>query len=129
VIQTRTEAVVAELHSKVLDYAEELTAVPRAHLPLELRQDDDGLKLLHQGRPLVECYLTREGMAAGGYTAKALGARVPPVGESVAMRVSTGVLFRAISIASLDFSVEESYVLLDRLLEEAEMQRGGSSDA
>jgi hypothetical protein len=129
VIQTRTEAVVAELHSKVLDYAEELTAVPRAHLPLELRQDDDGLKLLHQGRPLVECYLTREGMAAGGYTAKALGARVPPVGESVAVRVSTGVLFRAISIASLDFSVEESYVLLDRLLEEAEMQRGGSSDA
>jgi hypothetical protein len=118
----------AEPHSKVLDYADELTSVPRAHLSLELRQDDDGLKLLHQGRPLVECYLTREGMAAGGYMARSLGAPVPPVGESIAVRVSTGVLFRAVSIASLDFGVEESFVLLDRLLEEAEMQRGGSRD-
>ena len=122
------EVTVADPHSKVLDYVEELTATPRAHLPLELRQDDDGLKLLHQGRPLVECYMTREGMAAGGYMAKALGAPLPPVGESVAVRVSTGVLFRAVSIASLDFGVEESFVLLERLLEEAEMQRGGSSD-
>ncbi len=118
----------ADPHSKVLDYAEELTSVPRAHLSLELRQDDDGLKLQHQGKPLVECYLTREGMAAGGYMAKALGAPLPRVGESVSVRVSTGVLFRAVSIASLDFGVEESFVLLERLLEEAEMQRGGSSD-
>ena len=93
----------------------------------ELRQDDDGLKLLHQGRPLVECYLTREGMAAGGYMAKALGAPLPAVGKGVAVRASTGVLFRAVSIASLDFSVEESFVLLERLLEEAEMQRGGGA--
>ena len=67
--------------------------------------------------------------AFGRNLPQALGARVPPVGESVAVRVSTGVLFRAVSIASLDFGVEESYVLLDRLLEEAEMQRGASSDA
>ena len=40
-------------------------------------------------------------------------------------RVSTGVLFRAMSIASLDFKVQESFVLLDRLLEEAASQRGG----
>ena len=116
----------ADAHSRVHDYAEELTSTPRAHLRLELRQDDDGLKLLHQDRPLVECYLTREGMAAGGYMAKALGAPLPPVGESVPVRVSTGVLFRAVSIASLDFGVEESFVLLERLLEEAEMQRGGA---
>ena len=115
----------ADTHSKVHDYAEELTSTPRAHLALELRQDDDGLKLLHRDRPLVECYLTREGMAAGGYMAKALGAPLPALGESVPVRVSTGVLFRAVSIASLDFSVEESFVLLERLLEEAEMQRGG----
>ena len=118
-----------EPHTKVLDYAEELQSVPRAHLSLELRQDDDGLKLLHDGLPLVECSLTREGMAGAGYMAKALGAGVPAVGESVRVRVSTGVLFRAVSIASLDFGVEESYVLLERLLEEAEMQRRGSSDA
>ena len=112
----------------VFDYAEELFSVPRAHVPLELRQDEDGLKLLHQDRPLVECHLTREGMAAAGYMAKALGVKVPPVGSSITARVSTGVLFRAVSIASLDLGNSESFVLLERWLEEAEQQRGGSSD-
>ncbi len=117
-----------ESHAKVSDYADEVMATPRAHLSLELRQDEDGLKLLYQGRTLVECYLTKEGMAAGAYMAKALGAKIPPLGESISARVSTGVLFRALSISALDFSKEESFILLDRLLEEAEMQRGGSSD-
>ena len=114
--------------TSISDYAGELLDVPRAHLALELRQDDDGLKLLYQGRVLVECHLTREGMAAGAYMAKALGARIPAVGESVKARVSTGVLFRAVSIASLDLGIEESFVLLERWLEEAEAQRGGTSD-
>ena len=39
------------------------------------------------------------------------------------------MLFRAVGVAGLDYGKEESYVLLDRLLEEAEMQRGASSDA
>ena len=51
----------------------------------------------------------------------------PTVGLRLAKQ--TGVLYRAMGISSLDFGKEESYVLLDRLLEEAEMQRGGSSDA
>ena len=36
---------------------------------------------------------------------------------------------QATEMPDLDLSVEESFVLLDRWLEEAEMQRGGSSDA
>ena len=60
--------------------------------------------------------------------AKALGVAIPAAGKSVAARVSTGVLFRAVSIASLDLGIDESFVLLDRWLEEAEAQRGGSSD-
>jgi hypothetical protein len=118
-----------EPHATVSDYADELISVPRAHVVLELRQDDAGLKLLHQDRPLVECRLTREGMAAAGYMAKALGVKIPPLGQSVTARVSTGVLFRAVSISSLDFKNEESFKLLDRWLEEAESQRRGSSDA
>ncbi len=113
----------------ITDYADELISVPRAHLALELRQDDDGMKLLHDEKTLVECHLTRAGMATAGYVAQALGAKVPPLGESVTARVSTGVLFRAISIASLDLSVEESFQLLERWLDEAQMQRKGSSDA
>lgn len=95
---------------------------------MELKQGEGGLTLLYQGKMLVECFLTMDGMAAGGYMAKALGVDIPAAGESVAARVSTGVLFRAVSIASLDLSVDESFVLLERWMEEAEMQRGGSSD-
>ncbi len=112
----------------ILDYADELILVPRAHISLKIYQDDAGLKLLHEDKVLVECRLTKEGMIAAGYMIEALGAKIPPLGEFVLARVSTGVLFRAVSIASLDFSNEDSYELLGRWLEEAEMQRGGSRD-
>ena len=118
-----------ESHSRISDYAEELTYIPRAHLGLEIRQDHDGLKLLHEGRLVVECHMTKKGMAAAAYMVEAIGGEIPPLGESIAVRVSTGVLFRAVAIASLDFSKEESFGLLDRWLEEAQMQRGGGSDA
>ncbi|MBM3933023.1 MAG: hypothetical protein FJ319_01755 [SAR202 cluster bacterium] len=110
---------------KIHDYADELISTPRAHLALDLSQDEQGLKLSHDGKMLVECYITRDGMAAGGFMAKALGVKLPPLGKAVKARVSTGVLFRAVSIASLDFNVEESFELLERWLEEAELQRGG----
>lgn len=115
-------------HTKIHDYADELLDTPRAHLALELKQGEGGLALLYQGKTLVECFLTMEGMAAGAYMAKALGVDIPAASESVAVRVSTGVLFRAVSVASLDLSIDESFVLLERWMEEAEMQRGGSSD-
>lgn len=116
-------------HTNIFDYTEDLISVPKAHIKLELHQDQMGLKLLHEEKLLVEYHLTREGMAAAGYTAMALGVKLPSLGESVTARVSTGVLFRVISISSLDFSNKESYKLLERWLEEAELQRGGSSDA
>ena len=118
----------SETHTQVFDRAEKLMAVPRAHVALELRQDEEGLTMLHEDGPLVRCYLTREGMLAAGYMAKALGSNIPALGESLTVRVSTGVLFRAIGISSLDFGNEDSYPLLERLLDEAEMQRAGSSD-
>ena len=43
----------------------------------------------------------------------------------VEARVTTAVLFRALSIAGLDYANDASFVLLERMLEEAEMQRGG----
>ena len=107
----------------ISDYAQELITVPRAHLRMELSQDDNGLTLTHDGQTLVQCPLTSEGMMAGGFMAKALGTRIPPLGESVPVRVSTGVLFRAISIADLDYTKPESSIVLERLLEEADDQR------
>ena len=118
-----------QARTRVSDYVEELISVPRAHVRMELRQDEKGLSLLHDGRTLVECPLTREGMMSAGFMAQALGAKIPALGESTPVRASTGLLFRAVSIASLDYTKEESGALLERLLEEAEEQRGASSDA
>ena len=128
-LSSSQEAGITQSHTTVSPYADELLAVPRAHLGLELRQDQEGLALLHDGKVLVECALTRHGMVAAGYMAQALGVKVPALGESLPARVSTGVLYRVIAIPRLDFDKEESFVLLDRLLEEAEMQRGATSDA
>ena len=114
-------------HGTISDYAQELISTPSAHVRMELSQDESGLSLTHNGQSLVLCRLTPEGMMAGGFMAKALGVNIPKLGESIPVRVSTGVLFRAISVADLDYTVPEASVLLERLLEEAELQRGARS--
>ena len=119
----------ADNHTTISDYAEDLISVPRAHLVLEMTQEKSGMKLKHQNQIILECSLTRDGMAASNYIAKSLGIKIPVLGESINARVSTGVLFRAISIASLDFNNDQSFLMLDRLLEEAEMQRGAPNEA
>lgn len=117
----------AEPHTTTTTYADDLIKVPRAHLRLELTQDEDGLLFRHDGKTLARCYLTDQGMLASGFMAEALGVKLPKLNETVMAAVSTGVLFRVLSIASLDFTNEASYELLDRWLEEARMQRGTSA--
>ena len=114
---------------RALEYAYTIVSVPRAHVIVYLRQAKEGVTLLHRGRALTKCYINRSGMRAARYMAEALGVAVPPLGGSVEARVSTGVLWRAISISCLDFRKKESFVLLERLLEEASLQRGSGSDS
>ena len=115
---------------RALEYADEIISVPKAHVRVTLRQAGECVTLLHEGRrALTKCYINRSGMRAAHFVAEALGVEVPPLGESVEARVSTGVLWRAISISCLDFRKKESYVLRERLLEEARMQRGSGSDS
>ena len=116
-------------HTRLSQYYEELISVPRAHVRMELSQDENGVTLAHDGKALLECRLTRQGMAAAGFMAQALGVSLPALGQAVPVRVSTGVLYRAGAVAALDYDEEASFVLLPRLLEEAQMQRGGSSDS
>ena len=111
----------------VSDYAYELLDAPRAHLRMSLSQDERGLALTYRGEEVLRCYLTPNGMLAGGFAAQALGVKIPPLGETVPVRASTGVLYRALGVCGLDFSEEASYVVLERLLEEARMQRGAAS--
>ncbi len=117
----------SEKSVEITEYADELISVPRARLRLELTQVDSGVTLMHEGRMLVSCSLTSEGMAASGFMAQALGVKIPALGETVEARVNTAVLFRALSIVELDYTNDASFVLLERMLEEAEMQRGGGS--
>lgn len=111
---------------QALEYAEQIISVPRSRVTVTLRQRQEGVTLLHNRRALTKCYINRSGMRAAVFMAKALGVTVPALGNSVKAQVSTGVLWRAISISCLNFHKKESYVLLERLLEEAAMMRGGA---
>jgi hypothetical protein len=110
----------------VFDYADELIEVPRSHLRLKLSQDEHGLLVTHDEQSMIRCHLTRNGMGVAGFVAQALGVPLPALGEDALARVSTGVVFRALSIARLDLSNEASFVLLERFLEEAAIQRGAA---
>jgi hypothetical protein len=108
-------------------YAERLIATPRAKLPITLRQGKGGVTLLHKGRAIARCAITPSGMRAAILMAKALGIRVPPLGQTAEATASTGVIWRAVSLSSLDYGKEESYLLAERLLEEAEAMRTSKS--
>lgn len=112
---------------KALDYAERVISRPRSSVPVTLRHSKGGVTLLHRGRALTRCYINGSGIRAASFMAQALGVRVPSLGGSVQAEVSTGVLWRAVSISCLDFRRQEAYLLLERLLEEAEVQRGAGS--
>jgi hypothetical protein len=113
---------------KALEYADQLISRPRSRLTVRLRQGQEGVTLLHRGKALTKCYLNRSGMRAATYMAQALGVQIPPLGGSVTAHVSTGVIWRAVSISCLDFRKQASYVLLARLLEEAEQMRGEAAE-
>ena len=111
----------------VSDFGDELIEKPRAHLRMVLAQDEQGLVLTYLDKEVLRCYLTPNGMLAGGFVSQSLGVKLPPLGESVVARVSTGVLYRVLGVCQLDYSEEVSYVVLERLLEEAQMQRGATN--
>jgi len=115
---------------KAIEHSEKIIASPRSSLAVKLRHGKGGVVLLHKGRALTRCYVTPSGIRAATLMAKVVGARVPPMGASVQVEVSTGVLWRAISISSLDFRKKEAYLLAQRLLEEVEtMLTAGAESA
>ena len=97
-------------------------------MPVTLRHGKQGVSLLHEGKMLTRCYASENGKKASPFVAEALGVELPPPGASVKTVVGLGVLYRAISIASLDLRIPESYILLERLLAEAALQRGAGEE-
>jgi len=113
---------------KAWAYAEQLLSRPRRDIPVTLRHGKRGIALLHNGRVLTRCYASKSGQLCAPYVAQALGLELPLKGERAQANVSTGVLYRAISIASLDLRIPEAYILLERYLEEAEFQRAAGGE-
>ncbi len=108
-----------------LDYAEQLLSLPQRSIPVTLQQTIRGVTLLHRGRrALTKCYLNPKGMGSALLVAQALGVPLPPLGKSVSTAVSSGVLLRAVSLSTMDPRVPGLQPLIQRLLDEAEMQRG-----
>ena len=105
------------------EYADQLLEAPSAHIVLTVQMGKTGLVVLHKGRAVTKCHASRVGTWTAAFVAQALGVQLPSEGESVRARVSTGALWRAVGISSLDLRKREARVLLQRLLEEAEMQR------
>ncbi len=108
---------------KAQEYADRLLASPSARVEVTLSRWRTCSTLLHKRRAIARCGADRVGTWTAAFVAEALGVALPPVGESVTARVSSGVLWRAVGISALDLREREQRVLLGRLLEEAEMQR------
>ena len=108
------------------EYAEKILDVPRRNVLITLKHGKSGVVLLHKGRVLTRCYNSVVGEWGAKFMAEALGVSLPSQGQKVQLQVSTGVLFRAISISSLNLRSTSAPQILERLLEEAYYQRGPS---
>ncbi len=114
---------------KALDYAYDLISQPSPHLRVLLKQTKTGVSLLHENRLLTRVYLNKSGMTAAGAMAEALGVKVPAMGSAVEARVSTGLLYRVLSLSTLDYRNPVSFDVARYWLEEAAALRGSGSDA
>ena len=109
-------------------YAEKVLARPNSAVKVEIRNNKSGISLLHNKRLLTKCYNSNMGNFSAYCMGLALGSALPPQGESFVVTVSTGVLFRAISVSNLDMRVPEARILTERLLSEAAEQRRTSTE-
>jgi hypothetical protein len=110
--------------TKAQDYAETVLNRPGGEKPVVLRRHKSGATLLHRGRALTKTHASGVGEAQAELMAEALGVELPPVGGQVATKVSSGVLYRAIAVSSLDVRRPEARAVLAQLMNTAAMQRG-----
>jgi hypothetical protein len=110
--------------SKAQDYAEAVINRPGGEKPVVLRRHKNGTTLLHRGRALTKTHASRVGEVQAELMAEVLGVELPAVGGDIAIRVSSGVLYRAIAVSSLDVRRPEARAVVAELMNTAAMQRG-----
>ena len=109
----------AVTRAKAWPYAEKLLSRPSGNVNVTLRAGKGGVTILHGRNALSRCYNNPPGRLSASIVAQALGVQLPFAGHSVTTTVSTGVLWRAISISSLDPRIPEAQQLIERFLKDA----------
>ena len=113
--------------AKALARGEKAIERPKGQMEITLYHGKGGLTLRYGGRVVARTHASRAGHRLAPYVALALGAEIPTLGQAAKAVVSSGVLFRVLSISSLDLRKEEAWVMLEYLLQEAERMRGYAS--
>ena len=98
-------------------------------MEITLYHGRSGLTLRYQGKVIARTHASNVGRRLAPYVAQALDVPLPELGHATKAVVSSGVLFRVLSISSLDLRSEEAMMLLHYLLQEAEEMRGFRSAA
>jgi len=96
---------------------------PKGEMAVTLFHGRTGLTLRYLGKVIARVPASATGKQISPYVAAALGVTLPPVGSVATAIVSSGVMFRVFSIATLDLKNEEARILLDYLLSEAREMR------
>ena len=102
---------------------------PKGQMALTLYHGAGGLTVRYQGRVIARTTGSHKGKRVAPFVALALGARLPRRGRTAKATVSSGVVFRVLSICTLDPEVEAERMLLAYLLREADELRGFRSAA
>jgi hypothetical protein len=112
-----------------MERGQEAIERPKAQMEITLSHGKTGLTVRYQGKAVTRIHASEAGKRIAPYVAEALGVGLPPVGGRVKATVSSGVMFRVLSISSLDLRWPEADTLLLYLLDEAEAMRGFKSAA
>jgi len=103
---------------------------PKGEMAVTLFRGKTGLTVRYQGRVIARTTSSKVGKLIAPCVAAALGVKLPALGSTAEATVSSGVMFKVLSIATLNSLNEESRILLDYLLTEArEMRDYQSSEA
>lgn len=96
-------------------------------MPITLFHGKGGLTLRYQGKVIARTTASHAGKTIAPFVAMALGLKLPNLGKTAEAHVSSGVLYRVLSISTLDLRQPEARQLLDYLLEEAASMRSFQS--
>ena len=96
---------------------------PKGEMAITLFRGKTGLTLRYLGKVINRVPASESGRQIAPYLAMALGVKLPPIGSTAQAVVSSGVMFRVFSISTLDLRNQESRILLDYLLTEAQEMR------